>query len=112
MTQPAGLASLNPSTGTVLYGRGQLGSIRLKTSRLPAFSFLAVLILCPEGTAVVPSIITDNFYSIDHCISYLILEYWWQSAQLGHDSWHMGLGILRKKYASVANTAHFIKIPS
>ena len=46
MTQPAGLASLNPSTGTVLYGRGQLGSIRLKTSRLSAISILAVLILC------------------------------------------------------------------
>ena len=46
MTQPNGLASLNPSTGTVLYGRGQLGSIRLKTSRLSAISFIAVLILC------------------------------------------------------------------
>ena len=41
-------ASLNPGTGTetVLYGRGKLGSIRLETSRLPAFSFLAVAILC------------------------------------------------------------------
>ena len=38
MTQPVGLASLNPGTGTVLYGKGQLGSIRLKTGRLPAFS--------------------------------------------------------------------------
>ena len=46
MTQPAGLASLNSSTGTVLYGRGQLGSVRLKTSQLPAISILAVLILC------------------------------------------------------------------
>ena len=45
VTQPAGLASLNPSNGTVLYVRGQLGSIRLKTSRLPAISFLGVLIL-------------------------------------------------------------------
>ena len=45
MTQPAGLASLNHGTGTVLYGRGQLGSIRLKTSQPPAFSFIAVLIL-------------------------------------------------------------------
>ena len=45
MSQPAGLASLNPSTGTVLYGRGQLGSIRLKTSQLSAISILAVLIL-------------------------------------------------------------------
>ena len=45
VTQPASLASLNPGTGTVLYSRGQLGSIRLKTSRLPACSFLAVLIL-------------------------------------------------------------------
>ena len=45
MTQPAGLASLNPGTGKVPYDRGQLGSIRLKTSRLPAFSFLAVLVL-------------------------------------------------------------------
>ena len=27
VTQPAGLASLNHGTGTVLYGRGQLGSI-------------------------------------------------------------------------------------
>ena len=27
LTQPAGLASLNSGTGTVLYGRGQLGSI-------------------------------------------------------------------------------------
>ena len=27
VTQPAGLASLNRGTGTVLYGRGQLGSI-------------------------------------------------------------------------------------
>ena len=44
MTQPAGLASLNRGTGTLLYGRDQLGSIRLKTSRLPAFSFLAVLL--------------------------------------------------------------------
>ena len=32
------------------YGRGQLGSIRLKTSRLPDFSFLAVLILCLQCT--------------------------------------------------------------
>ena len=47
VSQPAGLASHNPSTGTVLYGRGQLGSIRLKTSRLSAISILAVLILCP-----------------------------------------------------------------
>ena len=46
MTKPACLASIIPGTGTVLYGRGQLGSIRLKSSRLPAFSFLAVLILC------------------------------------------------------------------
>ena len=48
MTQPTGLATLNPSTGAVLYGRGQLGSIRLKTSRLSAISFLAVLILCQK----------------------------------------------------------------
>ena len=27
LTQPAGLASLNRGTGTVLFGRGQLGSI-------------------------------------------------------------------------------------
>ena len=27
VTQPASLASLNHGTGTVLYGRGQLGSI-------------------------------------------------------------------------------------
>ena len=33
-----------------MYGRGQLGSIRLKTSRLPVISFLAVLILCPIGS--------------------------------------------------------------
>ena len=45
VSQPAGLASLNPSTGMVLYGRGQLGSIRLKTSRLSATSILAVLVL-------------------------------------------------------------------
>ena len=45
-TQLAFLASLNHGTSTVLYGKGQLGSIRLKTSWLPAFSFLAVLILC------------------------------------------------------------------
>ena len=46
VTQHAGLASLHCGTGTVLYSRGQLGSIRVKTSRLPAFTFLAVLILC------------------------------------------------------------------
>ena len=45
MGDPARQASLNHGTGTVLYGRGQLGSFRLKTSRLPAFSFLAVVIL-------------------------------------------------------------------
>ena len=52
MTQPAGLASLDPGTGTVLHGRGQLGSIRRKTSPLLAFSFLAVLILCGGGYTV------------------------------------------------------------
>ena len=30
VTQPASLASLNHGSGTVLYGRGQLGSIRVK----------------------------------------------------------------------------------
>ena len=48
LNQPAVLASLNSDTGTVIlgrYGRGQLGSIRLKTSQLPAISFLALLIL-------------------------------------------------------------------
>ena len=43
--QPAGLASLNSGTGTVLYGRGQLGSIWVKTSRLPVLSDLAVLFI-------------------------------------------------------------------
>ena len=42
VTQPTGLASLNRDTGTVLYGRGQLGSIWVKTRRLPAISDLAV----------------------------------------------------------------------
>ena len=45
LAQPDGLASLNIGTGTVLYGRGQLGSIWLKTRRLPAFSDLAILFI-------------------------------------------------------------------
>ena len=45
MTQPAGLASLNCGTGTVLYGRGQFGSIWVKTRRLPAISDLPVLFI-------------------------------------------------------------------
>ena len=45
LTQPAGLASLNSGTGTVLYDRGQLGSIGLKTGRLPAISDLAILFI-------------------------------------------------------------------
>ena len=40
MTQPAGLASLNRGTGTVLYGRGHLGSIWGKKSRPNPFPFL------------------------------------------------------------------------
>ena len=45
VTQPTGLASLNRDTGTVLYGRGQLGSIWVKTRRLPAISDHAVLFI-------------------------------------------------------------------
>ena len=50
LTQPAGLASLDSGTGTVLYGRGQLGSIWLKTSFLPAFSDLAKLFIYGMNT--------------------------------------------------------------
>ena len=45
LTQPDSLASLNSSTGKVLYGRGQLGSMWLKTSRIPTFFDLALLFI-------------------------------------------------------------------
>ena len=64
LTQPAGLASLNSGTGTVLYGRGQLGSIWLKTSRLPACSYLALLLIYAQGTY-------DDFKSLT-CWAHLI----------------------------------------
>ena len=62
MTQPSGLASLNHGTGTVLYGRAQLGSIRLKTSRLPAFSDLAIVFIY----AGEPRKITTFVFSSSH----------------------------------------------
>ena len=39
MTQPASLAYLNHGTGTVLYGRGQLGSIPVKKQHTPPLFF-------------------------------------------------------------------------
>ena len=43
VTQPAGLASLNRGAGTVLYGRGQIGSIWWKKCRPQPFPFLLFL---------------------------------------------------------------------
>ena len=55
--QPVGLASLNSGTGTVLYGRGQLGSIWLKTSRLPAISNLAILFIYGLSVIVIAAVV-------------------------------------------------------
>ena len=46
VTQPTGLSSLNCGTGTVLYGRSQLGSILWKKHRPPPFYALAIVTLC------------------------------------------------------------------
>ena len=43
LTQPVSLTSLNRGTGTVLYSRGQLGSIWEKKRQPPPFTHLAVL---------------------------------------------------------------------
>ena len=46
VSQPNGLASLNHGTGTVQYGRGQLGSIWWKKRCPQPFSSLSVISLC------------------------------------------------------------------
>ena len=45
LTQPAGLASLDRGTGTILYSRGQLGLIWEKKCRPPPSTHLAVLFI-------------------------------------------------------------------
>ena len=80
-------ASINNSTGTVLYGRGQLASIWLKTSRPPAISDLAILFIYDKESqerfarflrmnhtfalSVSKKVISSNkiccFYHIFHC---------------------------------------------
>ena len=44
LTQPAGLASLNSCTGTVLYGRGSV-RFNLRVRRQPPFTFLCSCII-------------------------------------------------------------------
>ena len=64
MTQPAGLASLNRGIGTVLYGRGQLGSIWRKKRRPQPFSFLAVLTLWDDPTPMSLNSFFRNKYDL------------------------------------------------
>ena len=79
--QPASLASLNCGTGTVLYDRGQLGSIWWKNGCPPPFYSLAKVTLCciPRHICLEAFLKARSFPTNSKSVLSLVLKVWLES---------------------------------